>query len=91
MSVVRGAASLTSYDFVSRVDRANNAINLQPPEFVAGDSYSLLVYTPANSAAQAFTVSLTTNRVDAQLASMPIFKPPAFSATGTVPAGGPRD
>jgi hypothetical protein len=83
-----GAASLTSYDFVSRLDRANNAINLEPPELVTGTNYSLLVYTPNSSAGGPFAVWLTTNRVDARLASMPILKPLAFSVTGTVPAGG---
>ena len=83
-----GVASLTNYDFVSRLDRTTNSINLEPPELVAGSDYGLWVYTPTNSLAQAFTVALTTNRADARLASMPILKPLAFSATGTVLAGG---
>ncbi len=82
-----GTASLTSYDFVSRLDRANNAINLEPPELATGANYSLFVYTPANSVADAFVAVLTTNRVDARLASMPILKPVGFSATGTVVPG----
>ena len=83
-----GVASLTNYDFVSRLDRVTNSINLEPPELVAGANYGLWVYTPTNSAAHAFTVSLTTNRADARLASMPILKPLAFSVTGTVAPGG---
>jgi hypothetical protein len=83
-----GVASLTNYDFVSRLDRTTNSINLEPPELVAGANYGLWVYTPTSSLAQAFTVSLTTNRADARLASMPILKPLAFSVSGTVAAGG---
>jgi Flp pilus assembly protein TadG len=83
-----GVASLSNCDFVARLNQLNNSLNLEPPELVAGASYGLWVYTPTNSVADAFAVSLSTNRADARLASLPILKPLAFLATGTVAAGG---
>jgi hypothetical protein len=87
--VKRGdGASASTYDFVSRLSKTNNAVNLELPDLTPGTNYSLWVQTPTNSAAHAFTVTLSTNRTDARQATMPILKPLAFLTSGNVAAGG---
>jgi len=82
-----GNAAVTNYDFASRLDRTNNSVNLELPELVSATNYTLWVQTPTTSLVDAFSVNLTTNRVDARLASMPILKPIAFSVSGSLSAG----
>lgn len=86
--VKRGAAAaVTNYDFVARLNFTNNSVNLEGPELVAGTNYNVWVQTPTNSTAHAFTVQLITNRSDARLGAMPIFKPVVFSVSGTLSSG----
>ena len=86
--VKRGStAAVTNYDFVARLNFTNNSVNLEGPELVAGTNYNVWVQTPTNSTAHAFTVQLTTNRSDARLGAMPIFKPMVFSVSGTLSSG----
>lgn len=80
-------ASVASYDFVSRLDRTNNHVNLELPELLAGSDYSLWVNTPTNSAAHAFGVILSTNRSDARSVAMPIAKVVEASAAGDLASG----
>ncbi|MBI5384190.1 MAG: LamG domain-containing protein [Verrucomicrobia bacterium] len=81
-----GLPSDTDYDFASRLDRTNNQINLQLPEFKA-TNYGLRVVTPAESAEDAFAVALTTNRTNLRSAAYPALKPLAFSTPGAFPSG----
>jgi hypothetical protein len=81
-------ASAGTYDFVSRMNKTNNSVNLELPDLTPGTDYSLWVQTPTNSATHAFAVTLSTNRADARQATMPILKPMEFSTTGTLTGGG---
>jgi len=80
-------ASASNYDYAARLNTATNSLNLELPELVAATNYSLWVQTPTNSAAHAFAVTLTTNRPDARLATMPVTKRIEFSVTGVLAAG----
>ncbi len=78
-----GTASDTDFDFAARLAGQTNRLNLEAPEFTAGN-YGLRVLTPAASAAHAFSVVMTTNRVDLRSAAYPVLKPIVFSTTGVL-------
>jgi hypothetical protein len=82
-----GVPVTNSYEFTSRLVGSSNQINLEPPEFATGE-YGLLVFTPSNSATQAFNVILTTNRPDLRTANYPVSKPLVFSTTGSLTNSG---
>ena len=76
-------ATELDFDFASRLDSANNRINLEPPEFEA-TNYGLRVVTPPASGTHEFTATLTTNRTDLRASSYPVLKPLVFSTTGVL-------
>ena len=81
-----GNPSDTDYDFIAQVNGQTNSINIQLPEAVPG-TYGLRVRTPANSLTNAFRVTLATNLAGMRSASLPVSKPQAFDATGSLSGG----
>lgn len=77
-------ASTFNHDFAARLNAVNNSLNLELPELASEANYSLWVQTPTNSMEHAFSVTLSTNRPDARLVTMPITKAVEFSTTGTL-------
>ena len=81
-----GIATDIDFDFVARLAGQTNRLNLEAPEYTAGN-YGLRVVTPAASTAHAFRVVLSTNRSDLRSAAYPTLKPLVFSTLGVLTNG----
>ena len=80
----KGAApSVDNYDFIAVGNGQTNFINLQAPEFSA-TNYVLRVYTPTNSLAHDFTVTINTNLNDFRGFNRPATKALETQVTGTI-------
>ncbi len=78
-----GIPTDTVFDWAARLNGATNEINLEAPEFAAGN-YGLRVSTPGSSATHPFQVLMTTNRTDLRSTAYPVLKPLTFSTTGRI-------
>jgi hypothetical protein len=83
-----GTPTDTVFDWAARLNGATNEINLEAPEYAAGN-YGLRVSTPGGSATHAFQVVMTTNRTDLRSGAYPVLKPLVFSTTGNLTNSGP--
>ena len=84
------APTTNEFGFASTLLGATNQINLEASDITNGE-YSLLVYTPSTSTAQAFTVTLTTNRTDLRTTNYPVSEPMVFSVNGKLTNSGSGD
>ena len=82
-----GTPTDTVFDFAARLNGQTNEINLEAPEYAAGN-YGLRISTPGTSATDPFQVLLTTNRADLRSAAYPVLKPLVFSTTGNLTNSG---
>jgi hypothetical protein len=81
-----GSPSYSDFDFIALQDGQTNAINLERPALQTG-SYTLRVWTPTNSGAHSFTVTVLTNQADLRSAARPLTQSLAATNQGTLPVG----
>lgn len=77
------APSATNYDYIALQTGQGNAINLEAPEFKL-TNYVLRVFTPTNSLAHTFTVSVLTNATDFRSLTRPATKTLITTNQGTL-------